>query len=862
MGIAVLPPSAKAYDRPVSPMEKIEQQLAQAMSIKNPAARVRMDIIRQRKELLRLKTWEKIPKVKPEELLKKKYINIDEFGNAIGKSLGSDFTTLEFSSYEAEVMQANGFFDPKSKLVGIGKKSSEDFVKAMYGDKSVSSFNGLRTVVHEFIHGTSPLFKTRPSSMGKLPTWWAYFEEGLTEKKAREMAARIMFKGKKVPSWVAGASESYTSEVAAMNWFEKKFGKAALEEVWLSTDRAMTMEKKLKPWLKNILTEKFGEKEALRLVNFMEGDMFHILRVNFQDDIARLPAKELAKQIKRKFGVSVRAPKTTVALDTTKKYTHLDPAKYKDIDDYAEAIGKAMGSDYSAVDFYNQATDSMGARGYYDQFSRLIGISKESSNSFAQALLGRNTDASYNGLKTVVHEFFHGKSPLIKYMRKNKKVLDGWQFWEEGLVEKRAKTLASEIMFKGKKAPAWVSRAGQSYETEVAAMDWFEKKFGKAALEKVWVSTDRAKTANSIMEPWIKGILEKKFGKKQASEVMRFIEGDTLTLLRTKLAYRIEKMSFEEIVKRLRIDFSVPKKAFGRKAASFLDPKRKVVKTIRKKAAKTVSKKVTTIKPTDIEYSELEVDLDAIGRKLASKGYKDYDKFIKELKLRLGGKYNTINYADEHVVKLNASGYYTPAEKHIGYHPDITKDVLRLLKGELDVDSYDSVRVVIHEMYHSKSPVWGEWGSPITQGYSFIEEGLVELKSRRAVYNMFYKGSKKVPSWAKTSSKAYVENVRAVEWMEKKWGKKFMDKLWAAEDRTVIIHEKIMAYVEKLAVEKYGEKEGIKLFKSIRLQTQSWNNKNTDGWKLFRDELIYDMEAGKRLSDIEYTVTQLGVGGF
>lgn len=111
----------------------------------------------------------------------------------------------------------------------------------------------------------------------------------------------------------------------------------------------------------------------------------------------------------------------------------------------------------------------------------------------------RSTDGAL-AVHVAVHEVLHGVSRGV-----TETALDG--FFEEGLVEQRARRVSTALIFGGRSRPSWVRTLG-NYEAEVRELQWFERTFGQTAADALWQTrTSRVPVAARYLRPWLAAAL-------------------------------------------------------------------------------------------------------------------------------------------------------------------------------------------------------------------------------------------------------------------------------------------------------------------------------------------------------------------
>jgi len=220
----------------------------------------------------------------------------------------ADIASIEFSSAEASQAGSYGFFDPATRTIHLSRDASERLVAFWQGDRDVRAVNALRTLVHEYIHSTSPMLRA-----GKMGEWWPFVEEGIVESRAHAATLRFLYGSGEVPEAVLRSFTSYTTEVKALGWVEKQFGKDFIEQLWAtpeSTGRTKLLSAKVRGWLEDVLPKRgFTVRETNAVLSDLGDDAWHILRVGDQVRLPQMTRKDLQTLFNEQYDVKFKAPR-------------------------------------------------------------------------------------------------------------------------------------------------------------------------------------------------------------------------------------------------------------------------------------------------------------------------------------------------------------------------------------------------------------------------------------------------------------------------------------------------------------------------------------------------------------------------
>lgn len=155
------------------------------------------------------------------------------------------------------------------------------------------------------------------------------------------------------------------------------------------------------------------------------------------------------------------------------KTSDFNPKSYRQIGALAEDVKSRLGLTDVSFNFSSAAADSNGAFAYFDPRVRSVNLGSRVSEGLAELMTTGNKNAeTYNALRSLCHELSHAGSPVMRAMGAGETLPEWAMLWEEGIVEFRARTLATELMFGEGKIPQWVASASSSYVEEVRSVQW------------------------------------------------------------------------------------------------------------------------------------------------------------------------------------------------------------------------------------------------------------------------------------------------------------------------------------------------------------------------------------------------------
>lgn len=217
----------------------------------------------------------------------------------------ADVAGVEWSSPRCDLNKAHAFFDPVTREVHLSRDASQRLVAFWQGDRAPRTVDAVRTLVHEYLHSTSPMLRAR-----KMEGWWAFLEEGMVEQRARAATLQFMFPQGKALRYTF---TSYTTEVEAVEWLQKTFGRELVDQLWgldSAAARTKLLNTKMREWLLPQLRKQgLTVREAQSIATELGDDAWHILRTGDQEFIPRIKAKALRAHFKAQYGVEPPAPR-------------------------------------------------------------------------------------------------------------------------------------------------------------------------------------------------------------------------------------------------------------------------------------------------------------------------------------------------------------------------------------------------------------------------------------------------------------------------------------------------------------------------------------------------------------------------
>ena len=218
-----------------------------------------------------------------------------------------DVTAVKMNSAEAAAQsECAAFFDPVTRKVHLGQEVSEQLTAFLQGSRTSSSVDAVRSLVHEYYHSTSPLWRAR-AEIGH--NAWAFIEEGLVESRARATLLQFMAPGESRLPWAIG---SYDTEVQAIEWVVKTFGRKVIDDLWAlekSADRNRLLNTKVQEWLQKVLPKQgLTVRETHAIVTELDNEAWRILENRGQVRILRLKGKELRDYFEEYHGVKPPPP--------------------------------------------------------------------------------------------------------------------------------------------------------------------------------------------------------------------------------------------------------------------------------------------------------------------------------------------------------------------------------------------------------------------------------------------------------------------------------------------------------------------------------------------------------------------------
>lgn len=120
---------------------------------------------------------------------------------------------------------AGGGYAPSNEKIRMSSKHTDGLRKFLSGERTSETLKGLHVTVHEVHHSFSNAL--HDNTLGKP---FSFIEEGLVEKKARDVTSLLFGSG--IDALRKKVFTVYQENVAALNWYEKRYGEKRIKALW------------------------------------------------------------------------------------------------------------------------------------------------------------------------------------------------------------------------------------------------------------------------------------------------------------------------------------------------------------------------------------------------------------------------------------------------------------------------------------------------------------------------------------------------------------------------------------------------------------------------------------------------------
>jgi hypothetical protein len=233
------------------------------------------------------------------------YNQIGDLVQDLRGRLGIDpSVVIDLQSSAAARAGAHGFYDPATRFIGLERGVAQGLVETMFGERTPSSWNAVRSLAHESMHARSAVMQALARGE-RLPDWYMYWEEAVAEHRARAAATELMFRSGSVPDWVMGASRSYVDEVARLRFLEQRgldierfYGASARERLTMVNEIARRE-------AATVLTEKFSHEEIQTIINRLGDDAQHLVRLNrvSRGNWGTMTRRQILRELRQDWGI-------------------------------------------------------------------------------------------------------------------------------------------------------------------------------------------------------------------------------------------------------------------------------------------------------------------------------------------------------------------------------------------------------------------------------------------------------------------------------------------------------------------------------------------------------------------------------
>lgn len=235
----------------------------------------------------------------------KNFDSVHDFAAQVGKELVPEGNVKKYllDSQLTRDRRLLGAFDGKASTVHLSLDTAMTLRSVMAdpaASQSSRGYNAVTTLIHENIHSTSENLR-RPNSGG-----YSFIEEGITERKARKIAADFMFEGT-TPWHVSSSRTCYSREVRGVDWFAERFGENSLEDIWKTssnTERFQKFSAKVREHLRPGFDRILGPEMSGEVLDELGVDAWHIVRNEHQNKMLELNKRQLVEMLSEDYSVA------------------------------------------------------------------------------------------------------------------------------------------------------------------------------------------------------------------------------------------------------------------------------------------------------------------------------------------------------------------------------------------------------------------------------------------------------------------------------------------------------------------------------------------------------------------------------